>query len=123
MRIDVTIHNGFNHAECARDRAERNAYAHTDLQLFTDEELECERKWIAEVTNAGNDAERCSHDIINAARAAYIDDVNAGRYVEVYIYIFNRDDQGDACEMRCEVVVYRSVGEANICAHVLDPSF
>jgi hypothetical protein len=41
-----------------------------------------------------------SHAVINAARAAYIDDVKAGKYVEVYIYFIDN---------ACEIVVYKDI--------------
>jgi hypothetical protein len=102
MRIDVVVHHGIKHSiEASRDRAERHAYAHTDIQLFTEEEFEHERAWIAEFAGEQN-----SHAVINAARAAYIDDVSAGKYVEVYIYFFgNPHGGGDVCE----IVVYKDI--------------
>jgi hypothetical protein len=96
MRIDVVVHHGIKHSiESSRDRAERDSYAHTDIQLFTEEELEHERAWIAEFA-----VDAVSHAVINAARAAYIDDVKAGKYVEVYIYFIDN---------ACEIVVYKDI--------------
>lgn len=96
-RIKVTRYSGVKHGiECQRARNEAHAYAHTDIQLFTEEELEDERVWISTFCND-------SVAVIDAVRRSYADDVATQRYIEVYVYFFKTVDDGG---LECEVVVY-----------------
>lgn len=82
MHIKFTFYNITEyHSSCIIDR-ERSAYAHTVLQLFTDEEFESEREWIAGFAEEDDAAQ-----VIRAARDIWIS--SFGKYVEIYISFSN----------------------------------
>lgn len=104
-RVKVVKYSGVKYdIESARDRAEHNAYAHTNIELFTDIELEEERVWMEQIVG-----KKDSYAIVDAVRCAYADDVAAKKYVEVYIDFFKTDDFGNKCDTYCEITVYKDL--------------